>query len=393
MNKGDNISSKNPYLDFYGRYAISPVNQDITDLNLHFRRREKLYRLLGLPPVVFMKRTVLEVGPGGGYNSLALFAWGASLVFVEPNPTARQQIKGLLSSYGIDRRRYRIYSESVEDLSKIGSYPVVIAEGFIPGLYERRQVIDSLSSLVMPGGAIVVTCVDDMSYLMELVKRIVAHHLLKSLGVDDFSGRVRVLSQAFSSHLATLKHASRPVEDWVADMFLNPAGYGNFFSMADCVEEFGDQFDLLGSSPSMFTNYSWYKDIHYNERESYIGQFHGKHHMLISTSTTESPRGERENKHLERQAYKLRMASRVFENGGGGKELKRIVSILETIAGEMRGMDRNIANAMQEGIALLTAGDISINRVAKARVMASAFGRGQQYVSLVRRMNTNPLKD
>lgn len=68
--------SKNPFLNYYSKYSISPVKQDVRDVNLHYKRREKLYRQLGIPPLFFDKKTILEVGPGSGYNTLAFFSWG-----------------------------------------------------------------------------------------------------------------------------------------------------------------------------------------------------------------------------------------------------------------------------------------------------------------------------
>lgn len=70
------MSSKNEYLEYYGKYHISPVNQNIDDLKLHYDRRRKLYRQCGLPVIAFKNANVLEVGPGSGYNTLAFFEWG-----------------------------------------------------------------------------------------------------------------------------------------------------------------------------------------------------------------------------------------------------------------------------------------------------------------------------
>lgn len=56
----------NTILDFYREHGISPVHQDISDFNYHCMRREKLYRKLGVPTLLFDKAEVLEVGPGGG---------------------------------------------------------------------------------------------------------------------------------------------------------------------------------------------------------------------------------------------------------------------------------------------------------------------------------------
>lgn len=67
---------KNDFLKYYGEKNISPVKQDISDLQLHCRRREKLYRQLGLPFCLFKDKNILEVGPGSGYNTLVLLHGG-----------------------------------------------------------------------------------------------------------------------------------------------------------------------------------------------------------------------------------------------------------------------------------------------------------------------------
>lgn len=38
------------HLEFYTKFNISPVRQDISDLSRHFQRREALYRQLGILP-------------------------------------------------------------------------------------------------------------------------------------------------------------------------------------------------------------------------------------------------------------------------------------------------------------------------------------------------------
>lgn len=140
-------------------------------------------------------------------------------------------------------------------------------------------MIAKIANIVNDGGVVVVTCVDDISFFFDHLKRIVAARLIRD--ISDFQEKVSVLVEAFATHLATLKHASRPVEDWVIDLFLNPAVYGNFFSIADCIEEFGDEFELLGSSPRMFTDYSWYKNINVDTRTSQLEQFKTKRQVLF----------------------------------------------------------------------------------------------------------------
>ena len=59
-----------PFLDYYGANAISPVNQDLSDLALHLERRESLYLALGIVPAFVAGRSVIEFGPGSGHNAI-----------------------------------------------------------------------------------------------------------------------------------------------------------------------------------------------------------------------------------------------------------------------------------------------------------------------------------
>lgn len=70
---------KNDYLEYYGKHHISPVKQDIKDLERHYERRRKLYRQCGIPVIAFRNAEILEVGPGGGYNTLAFFIGEVSM--------------------------------------------------------------------------------------------------------------------------------------------------------------------------------------------------------------------------------------------------------------------------------------------------------------------------
>ena len=80
-------------LDFYIKEGISPVYQDISNLNKHFQIRANLYRLLGLIPSFLKGKDIIEVGPGSGHNSI----YTATLLprtyeLVEPNPVALKDI-------------------------------------------------------------------------------------------------------------------------------------------------------------------------------------------------------------------------------------------------------------------------------------------------------------
>ncbi|NJD01663.1 MAG: class I SAM-dependent methyltransferase [Ruminiclostridium sp.] len=374
---------ENLFISFYGEHFISPVHQDISDLNLHLSRREKLYRMLGLPPVAFKGKTILEVGPGGGYNSLAFFVWGADMDFIEPNPKAQEEIPDLLRRHNIERERWSLQKCRLEDAVFSHRYDIVIAEGFIPGLNNREPVIRRLSDVVNPGGVIVVTCIDDISFFFENIRRLISARLTGN--TDIFQQKVDTLCEAFSTHLKNLIYASRPVEDWVTDQFLNPALYADLFSIEDCINEFDEGFEILGSSPDLFTDYSWYKDMDYNSKNAALIQFEQKRHMFIWWRLPEGTRQGKDNHRLLGCISELRRASKKYEENISENCLNIIIQLLRKISILVGEIDPFLKSAVEESIALLADKELNPRKVSDVVFLPSAFGRGQQYVSMVKK--------
>jgi len=389
----DSQDSTNPYLAFYGEHHISPVHQDLSNFRSHLERREKLYRMLGLPLPVFSSKRILEVGPGGGYNTLTLFIWGGNVDFVEPNPAAREDLKQLLAKYRIAGPRWNLYPGVIEEYAPEFFYDIVIAEGFIPGLYDRRQVIAKLKRLARPGGVVVVTCFDELSTFFEVLKRLVAHCLIRN--VTDYQEKVTILCRAFESHLKTLRYVSRPIADWVQDMFLNPAFHGRIFNIADCIEEFGAEFDFLGGSPAMFTNYQWYKDSDFDNRANIINQYKMKRHTLLFWDMPESIRPAADNDLLSGLASRIRsLAGELEQDWQTGINIisQRMIPLLKEFNSFAGDLDGRVSGTINEVIELLTTSNLTAAKVARAGYFSKAFGRGQQYISLVKKTVYDPVE-
>ncbi len=383
----------NPFISFYGKHYISPVRQDLSNFDLFLQRREKLFTTIGIPTLLLSGRRILEVGPGGGYNSLAFFKWGAVVDFVEPNSRAHEELYEILLGYGI--REWNLHNCMIESFNTETEYDLVIAEGFIHGVNNKREVISKLKSLVRDGGIIVITCVDDISCFFEILKRLIGAKLIYVKGVTDFHNKVDILVQAFYSHFYSLKHASRFIEDYIMDNFLNPSLYTeNLFSMGECLEEFADTFKLLGCSPSMFTEYSWYKDIEYNPIGSALKQFYEKRHLLMLYTLQESVRPVKDNEYLFIKAFEFRHIAGELERefykdspdeGMIRFYMNKIIQILEEICDITQNIHPHIPDAIHEAIDLLTDRNINEIKISRAHEFAKAFGRTQQYMSFVKR--------
>lgn len=376
--------SVNPFVSFYGEHNVSPVKQDISDLNSHIARRRKLYRALGLPPIAFSKSETLEVGPGGGHNAIVLFHWGAKIDFVEPNPTGQRELIDNMSKYKIDNKLWNLYKQLIEDYVTEKKYDIIIAEGFIPMLYNRNQIINKIISLITSGGVVVVTCVDEISLFFEHLKRLIATKLIRQRKIVSFDEKVRILAQAFGENLKTLLYATRSIEDWVIDTFLNPAMFGNLFGIDDCINEFGGDFEFLGSSPRLFTDYSWYKDLEIDEKQGIVDQYLTKRDLLLSVRLKDTVYSKEINKILFEYCKELRLFAKRDVDNGEFCEQKYIL-VLERISCLLDDKTQFEKLAIDEAIDLLRLSEISEENISKSKYLKSAFGRGTQYMSLVKK--------
>ena len=245
----------NDYLDFYSKHNISPVHQDITDFNLHLQRRSKLYRQCGIPIRAFKNAKILDVGPGNGYNTLAFFYWigtGVKCDLVEANKLGIVNMKKLFQHYCINETMYEIFESKIENYQTDKKYDIIIAEGFLHFLDNQREVIERLKCLTNDDGIIVITSTDSVGLFVEVMKRLIAQIIVKD--IPDHQMKVEKLTEIFEPQLHLLKGVSRPACDWVEDQLLNPALVNkNELTFLQAIEMFGKDYDVLGSSPHIFT--------------------------------------------------------------------------------------------------------------------------------------------
>lgn len=307
---------------------------------------------------------------------------------VEPNPTGCKGIVELFSKNKIDSKSWNLYKGMIEDYNTDKLYDIVIAEGLIPGINNRHQVLLKLSSLVKKGGVVVVTCQDDISSFFEYLRRLLALKLVEIKNVKVFHEKVELLSRAFNTHLDSLKYSSRFIEDWVIDVLLNPAVYGDFFSIADCIKEFDDNFEFLGSSPNMFTDYSWYKDTDFCLRDEIIDQFNRKRHLLLSLDLKESINCIDKNIKISELCKKVKQTVKENNELLNKRVVLIIIDILEEIKILTKDLDNKITIALDEIKELLLDDDLSEEKIASSTKITSIFGRGMQYVSMVKRFES-----
>ena len=283
-------------LDFYRKHGISPVHQDISDLPAHFARRAALYRALGLPPIAFQDKSVLEVGPGSGQNALYIRSLGPDEHFlVEPNHA------GVLACRGLG---FSVAACSIEECTFLSS-DIVLCEGVL-GLAggDASDILEACAKHVDVGGVLVITCIDAISDHSEVVRRAMANRLVNdSMSIAE---QLDILRPVFTPHLATLKGMTRSVDDWIIDNLLNPASIGPTFSIPDACAQLEGRFTVLGCSPRFLMDWRWYKESDSSNQWA-IDSYWQQAHNLLDYRVVEPARDEADNRRLMTECEQTRI--------------------------------------------------------------------------------------
>lgn len=378
---------KNDFLEYYGKYQISPVKQNISDLEIHYERRRKLYRQCGIPTIAFRDASILEVGPGGGYNTLAFFHWGSRHVdLVEANSWGIKDMESLFEQQNILPDKYSVFPCKIEDYQTEKKYDFIIAEGFLQNLYNQQEVIGKLQGLAAKDSVIVITCTDAVCYFIELMKRLIGYVLTED--ITEYNQKVEYLADLFRPQLGRLRGVSRSAEEWVQDQILDtPNVNGMELSLLQAIDYFSEDFDVLGCSPRMFTDYSWYKDIWYNNKEDYEKQFPQKRLSLLMADMPEMMLPIEQANILVKHFEKIKKLEIEYENTRNMENINAIAEEMDAMKEILeQNMNRSFMNVFYEIREILACVQKEQNvNMENYPHFFSAFGRTQQYISFVKK--------
>ncbi|MDH4028959.1 MAG: methyltransferase domain-containing protein [Nitrospirota bacterium] len=376
------------FIEFYREHNISPVHQDISDLERHFQRRQHLYRHLGILPSIFEGKEILEVGPGSGYNSIYIASLKPSVYhLVEGNQTGVREMESLFDSFPDHNKNVTVFPMLIEEFAVKHHYlyDVVLCEGMLPGLPEPEKTLELLARFVKPGGVLVITCIDPCSQFFESLRHLIGQLLI--VDCETIENMVDRLLPVFSSHLDTLKDMSRSKEDWIIDNIINPAAIGPALSMADAIESIGEKFEVYGTSPRIFSDWRWYKTIH-NEKSSFntavLNQYWTMVHNFLDHERKFEPRAEADNHELYRLCSLIREQIRKFREDHDTLLIKQIIVLLEEISANIKAFSMELTFAIEEVINILNEHSGIPEYIANSEHFKRIFGRGQQYMSFTR---------
>ena len=369
----------NPFVDFYRENEISPVAQDISDLDRHFARRAALYRHVGLPPRLVGGRTIVEFGPGSGHNAVYTASLGPSrYVLVDGNPVGLERTGMLLAEHGA--AGHECVASMFEDFDTDERFDIVLCEGVIPLQTRPAHLLRHVARFAAPGGLVVMTCMDSVSQIAEIMRRLIA-----ALVVDpgtSTEGQVELLRPLFAPHLATLSGRSRLVDDWILDVIVRP-WLGEMLSVADAVAALDGDFHCYGASPDFLTDWRWYKDVRDGYNEAATTAYWRNLHNFLDYRLTFDPRTEAENRPLREICDDLYALTRRFEHERRPGTIEEIGERLAALGGRVAAYSPTTASAILDFHEALAHADG--DGLGDLGGFAALFGRGQQYLSFVRR--------
>ncbi len=371
-----------PFIDFYTQLNVIPTNQDIGDLQAHFQRRGALYRQLGIPPLLLKGRSILEFGPGSGHNAL----FTASLlpgryVLVDGNPSSVESTRRILKN-AAEHVPIEIVHTDILTFQSEEKFDAVFCEGLIPTQLDPGNFLRHVATFIRPGGVLVITCVDSISVLSEVLRRYLGFYVADlKLPVLE---RLPLLVSFLKPHFMALPGMSRRHEDWVIDSILHPWS-GPLLSIPEAIETLHRTYTTLGTSPHLLTDWRWYKKITKEavfDTEPALSSYWANVHSFIDHREVLPPRPPQKN--VELAALTDRIYANIFaaEKALDTYPPSALANDLEQVIATIDLPHALCTLALAELIDVLRSLQPGAP-IPDLPLFCACWGRGQQYISFI----------
>jgi len=374
-----------PFLSFYEHIGFAPTRQQQSSADTHTSRRAYLYRTLGIPNIAVRGSDIIEFGPGSGENSDILISLAPrSYKFVDGSDAVLTNIQGRLTTSASSSTvvpQFMFSASNILEYSDDSLYDLVICEGVLPGQFEPRAMAAHVLSFVRPGGVSILTCFDSVSALSDIARRYVANSVFGDLEYSE--ELVNQLVEFFTPDFNCLTGMTRRPEDWVLDSIINP-WLGDFFSLEDALEAAADGHALLGTSPRIFQDWRWYKDPtnldENNTLATAISSYRRNIHSLLDCRFQGQARlDDQENSSLIDVTSTIAARVRGRLSGEDPYEPTEFGKDIQCILDVTGNLHPQTVQSLQGLV------DWSLSRdTSDLAQFRSLWGRGQQYISLVR---------
>jgi ubiquinone/menaquinone biosynthesis C-methylase UbiE len=376
------------HLEYYLEHSISPVRQDVENLNQHLERRRSLYTSIGLPELMIKGKKVLEVGPGSGHNSLYVSSCiPQQYDLLEPNKSAWSEIEKLYSenSKKIKLVLPNIIKKKLEDFDVYEKYDIVICEAWLGINENERELMQKLSKFVKPKGILIVTLGSPIGHLPNTIRRILSWNIIKP--DSSLKDTTNELLQAYTSHLETMKDMSKLYEDWCKDILLGPGFYTLSPTPAMFIEDVGENFSIYGSYPKITMDWRWYKSLYGENRkfnEVFLEAYYENIHNFFDHNLVLSARDKELNLSLENCAFKLTNLAGQREHNDNTLTDDEVIDSINSVFDKLIEIHSGWAKPLGEVISILNGGNFSAVDLSKMLEFKKIFGRELMYVSAIK---------
>ncbi|MBB6252276.1 class I SAM-dependent methyltransferase [Nitrospirillum iridis] len=374
-------SAQSEVLAFYQTHRVSPVSQSIENLEAHFRRRRSLYHLLGLSPLTVRGRRVIEFGPGSGHNCLYTASLKpATYILVDGNRTGIDETRALMSRHGLFDETVGQVETLFLDYPARPDFDVVLCEGVTNIQKDPASLVRHIASCVAPGGILMLTCVDAVSFLPEIGRRLLARLIAPTdLPLPQ---RLDLVRPYFLPHVAALPGMSRLPDHWIIDVLLVPR-LGRFWGLDEAIRLLDSNFDMLASSPRFGTDWRWYKTVDGNFNDQALAEFERWRHCLIDCRGHPAPAPVETVKALT-QACAATCAAMEAAIAAAAPDMMPVLAELAALRPLVLAATPQTLPALDDLIDVLASWRPG-ERPRPTSTFTPWFGRGQQYLTLVRR--------
>ena len=398
---GEQGQASGGHLGYYEQHGISPVRYNVDNLEHHFDRRDSLYRSLGLPPMAFRGCQVLEIAPGSGQNSFYIACCEpARYDLVEPNSSGIRDIRAGFDGLGRSHTAPTLHPVRFEAFEASSRYDVVICENWLGGLPNELALIRKLSSLVAPGGVMVMTITPSSGLFPNIMRHLLAARLVDPAA--SFEERTARLVDVFAPHLTTIADMTRSVRDWVQDCLINPHYFNIVLPLEIVLKAIDQPMEVLATFPRFTLDWRWFKSLSGDSRRfnrMTLDAYRANTHNFIDYRKTWPARAAETNAGLDtcftaihQAALAWDVASNAADAAGMDALIGPIGARLGEIVAAMAEIGGDTARAIAELKSVWEHPRLDAALVRDMPAFGSLFGRETIYVSFTRPRETRLTK-
>ena len=375
--------SRVPFIEYYEKYGIHPVAQNISNIDLHYKKRRALLISLGITPSLIEDKNIIEFGPGWENSMYLAKLMPKSLDLVDGSNVAYLKTKSNLLEF----KNVKVTLSRIEEFKSNKLYDIVWAEGVIPFNLNPSKLLSIISSFCKTEGILVISTQSGLSYLSEIFRRLIYHNFFedKHDGIDI----TEECRNFYKSHTIYLNSMTRSIDDWIIDNIFQPVFGRDLFSIPNAISSLNSEFDFYNSTPDFKTDYRWYKDIPNDPKlfnDQILDKYYASNISLLDRRFVPKEQTVALGKRIEcigDAAWELACKSDIST----GNNLNIFLELMEELLVLKINFNPDTALAIQEGIRLLR-GKILL---ADLNEFPKWWGRGQQHVSFIRSRNSNQI--